>query len=345
MARPKRILQTVVTIFVIISVVSMGTAAQSVTRHVLFDTGKSELATVHTNGEPYVVYSVQNLLPYASGVEVYANGKRVTSKKTVDAVFRALARRKATKFQPERQTIDRLQRIINRSQTVQRATTESISALNDTLAYRNSLKETAVNDTTAWEAATETSDAVDDAFAGGVVGSSTAKEVRNQLLTLKKSATDLEGNAKRVIQLLRQRQDGEEINRSDLYRRYDALYADLKTIKPKINEVRNRLSTLAKTSASAASQTDTIPSVGDDLQQRFSALEESLTTSANQLSTAGPALAELRADLPQVATDTRYQAHLTNRWKKRQGAPFKVYVTVIEGLVVIAAGAIAKFED
>ena len=115
MSRIETALKLVLIVSLILSTGATGASAQTPTRHLLFDTESTEVATVHTNGKAFVVYSQQNLLPYASGIEVYTDGNRVTAPGTVDEVFQALARRKATKFQPEAQTIARLHRVVNLS--------------------------------------------------------------------------------------------------------------------------------------------------------------------------------------------------------------------------------------
>ena len=201
-----------------------------------------------------------------------------------------------------------------------------------------------MNGTSAWESAIDRSDALDQAFAGGLMGPAEAKELRAQLLTVRQSAVALEHNASQVITLLDKRQGKGDINRSTLYTRYDAIYADLRSISTKIDRVSSRLTRIAKTSRAAATQAGSLSEVGDDVQRRFTAFADTVSGTAEPLATVGRRLATHRAELPAVATDTEYQSQLTKRWEKRKGAMFKVYVTVAEGVILFVAGAIALFE-
>lgn len=340
-----RFLKGLLVLLILLNSVSTVAVAQNQPRQVLFDGDPSELATVHTNGQTYVVYEYDNLLPYASGIEVYTDGERVTAAETVDEVFRALARRRATKFEPEARSIERLRQVIERSQSIQTATTDAITALNETLAYRETLKETTVDNTTAWEAAIETSESLDGTFAKGFTGGAAdAGQLRNQLLAIRASAASLESNASRVLSLLQRQQAGEEIDRSDLYRRYAALYAELERLRSQVANSRPALLETANASRAAASEARSLPTVGEEIHRRFAALGDALDRTANGLEESGPALSALRAALPQVATDEAFQRQLTERWKQRKGVLVKIYATLAEGGLLLVALAIASFE-
>lgn len=340
----QRVLQLLLVSVLIVNAFSTGVAAQSQPRQILLDTDVRKLAEVHTNGQLFVVYAIENALPYSSGIAVYADGERVTSKATVDDVFRALARRKATKFEPERQTIQRLRRVVERSQAVQAATSVALVDLNRTLQYREELKATPVNQTTAWVVALDRSDALDRAFDSGFSGSSDGAELRNELLVIHRSAAALEANARRVITLLERRQDGQEINQSALYRRYDSIYADLETMNRQLRGLERELSTFANTSRAAGSQVSSVPTVGGELEQRFTMLARALNASADRLADTRRAFVTLQEALPAVAANADFQTQLTQRWKQRLGAVTKVYVSITEGLIFFLAGIIALLE-
>lgn len=340
-----RVAKLILVVVLLVSAVSTGAVAQDQPRHALLDGEPTELATVHTNGQTYVVYAYDNLLPYASGIEVYTDGERVTDAETVDEVFRALARRRATTFEPEARSIERLRRVVTRSRSIQAATTDAITALNETLAYRETLQETAVNDTTAWEAAIDTSESLDGTFARGFSGGAAdAGELREQLLAVRASAASLETDAARVVTLLQRQQAGEEINRSDLYRRYAAVYAELERLRSQVASSRSALLETANASRAGASEARSLPTVGEEIHRRFAALGEALDRAASRLAGTGPALADVRTSLPAVATDEAFQRQLTERWKTRQGAVMKIRVTLVEGGILLAALALALLE-
>lgn len=345
MSHRQLILKSLLVLTLLVNSLTIGVAAQSQPRQILLDTEAAQFAEVHTNGQTFIVYRVDNALPYASGLEVYSDGERVTSESTVEEVFRALARRKATKFQPERETIAKLGRVIEQSQALQTTTTEAIMAINETLEYRGKLQETSINDSSAWEIATDQSDALDEGFASGFSGSSEAVEFRNQLQALRASAIELEKNATRVITLLKQRQAGEDINRSDLYRRYAGVYSDLERMNQAVSEIGDRTGQLAETSQTAATQVGSVRQVGDDLQERLASLSMSLNETEASLDNVGPALLELREGLPKVAADVQFQEDLMKQWNRRQAASMKVYFTIGESLILLVAGVIAVTEN
>lgn len=121
-------------------------------------------------------------------------------------------------------TVRRLRRVIEHSQSIQTAASDAIEALNATIEYRQALEERTVNGTSAWTAASGRSDALQDVFALGLSGTSDVADLRNRLLELRRSAAELEADARRVVTLL-ERHRGAEINRSALYRRYRAVHA------------------------------------------------------------------------------------------------------------------------
>jgi chromosome segregation ATPase len=344
MARRSALLQLVLALVLVCNLFSVAAMAQDAPREVLFDRQQSEMAVVHTNGQTFSVYEYDNILPYASGIEIYSEGERVTSKATADEIFRALARRQATKFDPESRTIQRLRGVIDRSESVQAKTTDAIAALNETLAYRQTLKDTALDNSTAWDVAVDSSEELDEAFTGGIIGPSNAAELRDQLIKLDTSAEGLVTNATRVTGFLQDRQDGREINRSDLYRRYGGIHSELQDLRSRIESVREPLRVTADSSEAVASQVGSLETVGDGIGDRFSSLAGSLRTTERDLAEQRPAITELKTSLPQVATDEDFQKQLTNRWKARKSATTKIYGTVAEVGVVFVAVVIAFFE-
>lgn len=333
-------------IFILImNSVATGVTAQQNTRQLPLDDQPTELATVHTSGDTYIVYEYDNLLPYASGIEVYANGERVKSRETVDEVFQALARRKATKFQPEQQSIQRLHEITDRSNALQAKINKSLASLNETLATKQQLTTTQMNNTTAWEVATDQSTELDRILGASVVGPSDVKTIQQNLLKLRASAQDLESNSKRVASLLEKRQAGQEINQSDLYRRYDAVHADVSDIDRQVDTIRESARQLSVKTETVATKTTAIEPVDTNVSQQFTELSNSLSTTVETLSSSRQNVMESHQALPQVATNRQYQSQLTKRWEERNTSTTSIYFTFAEVAMLIVAVGITVIDQ
>ncbi len=87
-------------------------------------------------------------------------------------MFQALARRKATKFQPERTTIERLHDVIDQNNAIESEVNKSIAPINDTIVLKQSLKTTEMNNTTTWKIATDQSTQLDRMLGRSVIGPS-----------------------------------------------------------------------------------------------------------------------------------------------------------------------------
>lgn len=61
----------------LVNSLTIGVAAQSQPQQILLDTKATQFAEVHTNGQTFIVYRVDNALPYASGIEVYSVEHRI----------------------------------------------------------------------------------------------------------------------------------------------------------------------------------------------------------------------------------------------------------------------------
>lgn len=87
-----------VTAIVITGAVPLPIAAQGADENrVLLDSGREKIADVSVNGQAYTIYEYENVLPYASGIEVYTNGQRVDVKAEARHVAQVIAWRRAAK--------------------------------------------------------------------------------------------------------------------------------------------------------------------------------------------------------------------------------------------------------
>lgn len=339
MEKHQTILSTTLILLVLLNTAVTGTVAQQDTRQLPLDGQATELATVHTSGETFVIYEYNNILPYASGIEVYRNGERVTSRGTVDEVFQALARRKATKFQPEQATIQRLNDLIEQSNTIEAKANSSLAPINESIALKRNLRATQMNNTTVWKFATDQATQLDRVLGQSVMGPSDIKTLQQKVIKLRSTAKDLETNSKRVITLLEKRQSGQEINQSDLYRRYDAINADLTDISRQVNDIQETMQKLSTTSETISSKTSSMQPVETNVTDHFAALAITLEQTADSLSTVEQSITETQQSLPRVATNQDYQSELTKRWEERRSAKTGIYITFVEvAMVGIAIG-------
>jgi hypothetical protein len=142
--RTKTVIAILLAVIIIGSTIPLPVAAQGgESNTLLLDTEQTEVGTVQVEGTTYTVYEQENILPYASGLEVYRNGQRVTDETEAWQAIRKIAwRRAATQLGPaDRET---LRQIDNCIQTINDVVTPTIQALDLVLGAIEELKQTQV---------------------------------------------------------------------------------------------------------------------------------------------------------------------------------------------------------
>lgn len=305
------------------------------------DRDAERVAAVVVNGQQYVIYRYDNLLPYADGIEVFSGGTRITSEETVDEVFTAYARVEGTTF--DQGTVETLDAVVRHARTVNRTTSATLSALNETLRYARSLKNTTVNDTTAWERAVEVSPAFEELFEEGVTGPADVVDFRTRLMTVRATARQLEAQATTAKTLLERQRNGREVNRSRLFRAYLGTLRTLAEIDEQLTDVNGELPQLAESSRTAASEASSIPTVGSTVQDRLTALATRLEGAREKLSATTADLRSAHSGLPTVSGNERVHDRLLDQWHARRGSGAEIYVTIGEAGLAVVAGVLAMF--
>lgn len=311
-------------VILIVSVVPPVVAAQSVPRTVLLDQDTTQVGTISVDGQTYQVYHHDNLVPWASGIEVYTEGDRVTSESTAQRVLTALAQRRA---------VDDLGpddvEVLRTSAANVNATASNVSeatvAIDDTLAYLMASKNVSADGSTEYNESVEAAPTI-------VEFNESARELEPQLRSFENDSAAYSNNATRLARLIEQRENGRSVDPQVLYARYSATLDAMDRLSDHVDfsGINEPLRTTETQSEAIAANVSSVPDRGDELAQRFRTVHNTSSVAAN-----GTDALELPESDLEDAQDTAQslQSDWMDQWETRGSAAMDVYKT-IAGLVV-----------
>lgn len=295
--------------------------------------GEGELVgEVRLDDETYQIYRYDNTLGYASGIEVFRSGERVTSREKVREALTQYAQLRTLAYNEG--TTDELERIVEQSRELNRTAAEALSSLNATISFTGELQ----SDSETWTSATEAAPGLGDRFDAFFLESK-ADKLQGQLVTLRSTASELNRSATVSLELIRQQRNGEEINRSRLLQ----AYLDVIRLEDGLQSgaLTDDLAEWSEASQRIASNGRTVSEVGSSIDERFTELASTLSTARERIAEVGSELRERQAALPNVEDSEAPIDGLMQDWERRQSAETKIYVTFAEGGIALFAAALA----
>lgn len=341
---------------------------------VLLDGEVTHIETVEVDGTTYRVYEYENVLPYASGVEVYANGEQVTDVEKATPALRVVAVERALRdegvedadavvseavengddptaaFQRvawrraaedlDASDIETLRAIRAAAAEIEQDLAPVESAVDRVVNLIDRMKEQEVAGTSLWDAATQASPALQGFDA-------TVRGLQDELKGWTEAARAIDENVPEVVDSLERMEAGEDVDYARLSRNFEAAMTGLAQLREKSTELESRLSNAASTSSTIASEVGAAPIIGDDISDGFARLSGALDRGADRVGSFRETVAEQEAALSSVkdtAEETQsslrsaYESELSSLQDEasaRNSAELRVYGTGAAGVIGI----------
>ena len=305
-------------------------SAESINAHqFLLDNEKEDVESVRVEGQVYKVYRQENMLPYASGIEIYTNGERVTSEETARAVIQKVAWQRATSEMGS-DDIETLRQLNQSTTTINKVITPPLEALNYILGFIDDLKEQGV-----WSVATNLSPQL-SAF------ETSARELRNGLQGWKEAADQVNQNVPLLINDLERMKRGEDVNYDKVSSHYSATVTGLDQLQSRSANVSDRLATVSEAAGTVSSEVSGIPGVGEDFSKGLTELSATLGDASSQVDEFSSDLGQTQSKLSSVRSSAEStESEMMSAWNTRQTAEMKVYGTLggggLVGVVVLGS--------
>lgn len=324
-----KLVTSLVVILLVVGATPMASLAQgaSAPQPVLLDQDTTHIADITVDGQQYSVYRHENVFPWASGVDIYTNGERVSSESTAESVLTALAQRRAV----QNLGSEDIRQLRTTSQNASAAATNVSSTatdINETLAYLERVKTDRENGTTAYNALVEAAPKITEF-------NETAHETLPHLRSFENDSAAYRSNATALITLLEQRANGSDVDPQRLYDQYT------ETLEAK-GDVSNHLeyggideqfSEMASTSETIAKNVSSIPESGNETARDFRQVHNESTVTANQTEAVVPSDYELDEVQDRVGS---LEEDWVDEWNSRQNPASTVYDSIAAIAVVIA---------
>lgn len=317
---------TLIVVLLLVSAIPATVAAQAAPQNVLLDQETTKMASMTIDGQTYDVYRIENVVWYASGIDIYADGERVRSESTARQVLTKLARRRAI----EELGPDDLNALRLAKQNVSDAAPAVSTAARDideALTHLSDLKTRQIDDTTAYNRSVEAAPGIEEF-------NQSARDLLPELRSFNNDSTAFVENATTLIELIHQRQNGTSVDPQRLYETYIATL--------RANDAVDRhvgvgggiegLSDLATTSETIADNVTSVPQTGNRTAEHFEAVANSTGTAANRTQTIEPPGFEFEQVQDRAQS---LESDWMDRWNSRQNAGKDVYNTIFALVIAV----------
>jgi hypothetical protein len=313
---------------VITGLIPLPIAAQGADgNRVLLDSDREKIADVRVDGQTYTVHEYENALPYASGIEVYANGQRVTNEAEARRVAQAIAWRRAAEG-VDSADIETLKQIDENAQRINQIVTPILDVLNQALAVIDDLKQRQIAGQSAWDLVTSSSPALAEF-------ETTARELQSELQEWKTAADGVNENVPLVINDVERIERGENVDYNSVSQHFAASVEGTGQLQSQSTEVRDGLAATAGAASTASSEVRSVPVVGGQLSEFYGGVSVQLDEASTNVGDFSDALGQQQSQLADIkATADSEEQRMMSEWETRQTAEMRVYGT-LGGVVLI----------
>lgn len=321
---------------------SEGVGTNAPESRVFLDTNRTLVGRVTIDGTPYAVYRYENMLPYASGIEVYGPEGRVEDEDRAQAVFTVLAWQQAVS-ELSAEDISTLKDIKETSQRINSIVSPPLNVLNKILQFQNELKQMSFMGTSAWDILADNYPGLEEFFVS-------VRDTKGTLQDWQQASSRTNQNLGDVIRSLEQIQSEEaDPNYEELGTQFAEAMAGLDELSSESDQLAEELSSVSNTASEIASAINSISLLPGELAQPFRAVASTLSTAESEVQSFSDTLQEQRSELGAVRNTAQgTQDSYINAYKTRSGAETKVYGTlgglllalfIIVGLLLRRRGA------
>lgn len=295
---------------------------------VLLNQDTTHIADITVDGQQYSIYRHENVFSWASGIDIYTNGERVTSESTAEEVLTALAQRRAVQDLGA-EDISQLRTTSQNASTAATNVSSMATAINETLVYVERMKTVRENGTTVYNASVEAAPQIPEF-------NETARELHPELRSFENDSTAYQSNATALIELLEQRENGTDVDPQRLYAQYVATLEAKNDVSDHLgyDGIDEQLSEVAGTSETIAMNVSSVPERGNETAQHFWRVHNESAVAANQ--TAALGLSDIEFDDVQERAESLEEDWMED-WNERRNPASTVYQSIAAIVVIIAA--------
>lgn len=334
------VLAALVAAIVVVALFFVGTAGASPGDHSApLDSGFEKVGETTVDGTTYEVYRYDNLLPYASGYELFADGERVDDRDKVRRVARVYAWETAAR---EEVTDEELELLRSTATTTRRASavvSAPFTAIDTALSLVDELdeREAPLTNTSIWDIATSASPRLGTA-------ESLLRTTRDGLEDWEESLGSIGGDVTDAVDAVEALREGEtpEDGYEELNRVFENATDGLHTAEETSSALRSDLNEGSNISGDLAEEISGIRLVGEELASPFRSLERSLSNVSNRVKKFEEDARSSREKLETVSSRASTTERSVNiGWRRRASAEARVYGTFVFLILLIAGGAYA----
>lgn len=295
---------------------------------VLLDQNTTHIADITVDGQQFSVYRHKNVFSWATGIDIYTNGERVTSESTAETVLTALAQRRAIQ-ELGTEDLGQLRTTSQNVSTTASNVSSTATAINETLVYMERMKTVRENGTTVYNASTEAAPQITEF-------NETAGDLYPELRSFENDSTAYRSNATALIDLLEQGENGTHVDPQRLYDQYAATLEAKNAVSDHLgyDSIAEPLGEVANTSETITMNVSSVPERGNETAQHFWQVHNESAVAANQ--TAALGLTDYELDDIQSRAESLKEGWMED-WNDRRNPASTVYQSIGAIVVVIVA--------
>lgn len=329
-AAGSRLLVVLVVLFSLLT----GTAAASPADHSApLDTGFEKVGEVTLDGTTYDVYRYDNLLPYASGYEFFADGDRVENAEKARRVARAYAWNRALKEKIDEEDVRTLRDVGRTAERAGTVVSAPLGAIETALAAIDEAKQRERLGVSVWDVAVSALPEL-----SGV--ESALRATRDELREWDERVGDIGEDVTDVAEAAELVRAGGEAEYDELPGLFKNASEGLREAEEISDGIASDLSRVAETTDGIAEDLGDVRRVGDELASPFRRLSTSLGEAATTVDEFRTSAVEMRGVVEGTRNHaTRRSSALFTGWNRRQNAAPLVYGTGVALALAVVAGA------
>jgi len=318
----------------------VGAAAGSPDDHTApLDSGFERVGETTVNGTTYEVYRYDNLIPYASGYELFVNGERVGNREEVQRVARVYAWETAARQEVTDAELGRLRSTATTTKRASAVVSAPFTAIDTALSVVDELdrREAPLTNTSVWDIVTSASPRLGTA-------ESLLRTTRDGLEEWEESLGSIGEDVEKAVGAVEALRDGERPE--DDYEELDGVFENategLDTTVESSSALRSDLEEASNISGDLAEEVSGVRFVGEELASPFRGLEASLGNVSDSVRGFEERAKASRQNLKRVSSRASSEERAVNLgWRRRSAAEARVYGTFVLLLVLFLGGVYA----
>lgn len=285
------------------------------------DGDAEQIETINRDGVTYEVYRQKNALWYADGVEIYADGEKLTNKQDADELLEITAWDQALGDLSDGD-LEAMKDIVKNARAIQDITGTIGGVLNEITGLFDWMKDTSTAGVSVWDAATTASPSLD-------VLEDSINEIQGMIGEWERAADSVTSSLPDAVDSIERVQNRENVDyttvSSDLQKAADSL----RELEPLTRDLADTFDKARAANNEVAADVAEVPVYGDDLASRFRSFGDQLQNLRDDVSQFADAIAG-QASLLEQLVETAKSRHneLLKQWGDRQEADVKVYGTL-----------------